>query len=184
MPFPKLAAALALTALAEADEDRAVTAVTALRERASAAELEAGTLRTEVARLTADLGVQTALAAAAGAAAIDSLIADAYKSGKLGHGKDAEGRNTPDELESLLRDYGKTAGRDKLAAKLSAMPARIPVGITPIVSQVKEAERQTGDGKLDEAAIARTAASMGIPVDELRSRLGLPPLLAVAGGAR
>lgn len=183
MPFPKLAAALVLTALSESDEDRAVTAVTALRERAAAAELDAGQQRAEVTRLTAELAVQTAIANTAGAAAMDALIADAYKVGKLGYGKDAEGKNTPDPLESLLRDFGKAAGRDALAAKLTAMAPRIPIAQAPIVNSTTELPRQPAP-QLDEAAIARSAASMGIPVNELRGRMGLPPLLAVAGGAQ
>ncbi len=184
MPFPRLAAALALSALADTDEDRAVEAVTALRSRASAAELEAGTLRVEVTRITGELALQTALAASASAAALDALIADAYKAGKLGYGKDAAGANTPDELESLLRDFGKTAGRDKLAAKLSAMPARIPVGQAPIVNTVTEPAKAVLSLVYSDAQIASVAEQLGVPVAEVRTRLGLPAVAQVAGGAR
>ncbi len=181
MAFTRLAAALALTALAEPDEDRAVAAVTALRERAAAAELDAGQLRTEVTRLTAELAVQTTLAATAAAAAIDSLIADGYKAGKLAYGKDAEGKNTPDPIESLLRDFAKASGavgRDRLAAKLSEMPARVPVGVPPITLETKEPPRQLAAVPND-AQLAAVAAQMGIPLNSLRANYGLPPV----GGA-
>lgn len=181
--FPKLAAALALTSLGDTDEDRAVAAVTALRERAAAAELDAGTQRAEVVRLTSELAAQTALAATASAAATDALIAEAYKAGKLCHGKDAEGKPTPDALEQLLRDYGKTAGRDKLAAKLSEMQARIPLGARP-VDQAGEPPRPAPFAIPSDAQLASLAASMGVPVDDVRAKYGLPPLGQAAGGAR
>lgn len=175
MAFTRLAAALALAALAEPDEDRAVAAVTSLRERAAAAELDAGQLRTENARLTSELAVQTALAAAASAAATDALIADAYKAGKLGHGKDAEGKNTPDPIESLLRDYGRAAGRDALAAKVTAMPVRIPLGVPPIAVATPEPARQLAAVPSD-TQLAVTAAQMGVPVNDLRAQYGLSPI--------
>lgn len=182
MAFPRLAAALALTVLGEGDEDRAVAAVTALRERATASELDAATLRRENERLTSELRVQTELATRAQGEAIDSLIADAYKAGKLCYGKDAEGKSTPDALESLLRDFGKTAGRDALVAKLTAMKSVIPVGQPPIVNDTKEAPRQLAVVPTD-AEIRRAAQQMGVPEDDLRARYSLPPL-AMAGGAR
>lgn len=184
MPFPKLAAALALAALTESDEDRAVTAVTGLRERAAAAELDAGTQRAEVTRLTAELAVQTTLAATAGAAATDALVAEAYKSGKLLYGKDAEGKNTPDALESLLRDYGKTAGRDKLAAKLSEMSARAPLGQPAIAATTTEAPKAQLAAVPTDIQLAATAAQLGIPVNDLRAQYGLAPLGQAAGGVR
>lgn len=183
MAFTKLAAALALTALAESDEDRAVTAVTGLRERAAAAELDAGTLRAENARL---VGENTRLSAEVGtaqASAIDSLIADAYKAGKLTHGKDAEGKNTPHAMEDLLREYGKTAGRDKLAAKISALPQIIPIGTPAISTTVKEPERQLRAVPSDEE-IRNTALQCGIPEDQLRASYGLQPITRAAGGSQ
>lgn len=183
MPFPKLAAALALSALTEADEGSAVAAVEGLRQRASAAELDAGTLRKDVQRLTAELAIQTELASRAQTEAIDGMIADAYKSGKLCHGKDAEGKNTPDALESLLRDFGKSAGRDALAAKLTAMKAVVPVGVSPIVNNVSDPPRQLAAVPSD-AEIRRAAQQMGVPEDDLRARYGLPALTLAAGGVR
>jgi len=178
MAFKNLAAALALAALTESDEDRAVTAVTALRERAAAAELDAGQQRAEVTRLTGELAIQTKLAEAATASVIDSLIADAYASGKLAHGKDADGKDTPDPTEDLLRGYGKDAGRDKLAAKLSAMAAKIPLGKTPVATTVKEPERAPLVSVPTDAELSAMARRMGVPINDLRAQYGLAPLAA------
>jgi hypothetical protein len=184
MAFNKLAAALALTALAEGpDEDRAVTAVEGLRQRASAAELDAGTLRKENERLTAELGIQTALAARAATEAVDALIADGYKTGKLSYGKDAEGKNTPDALEPLLRDYGKAAGRDALAAKLTAMRSVVPIGQRPLEG-VSEPAKTTLSSVPSDAQLAATAAQLNVPLNDLRAQYGLAPVGQVAGGAR
>lgn len=183
MPFTRLAAALALTALTDADEDRAVAAVTALRERAAAAELDAGQQRAEVTRLTAELAVEKAARAVADGAALDALIADAYKAGKLCHGKDAAGANTPDALESLLRDFGKTAGRDKLAAKLSEMSSRIPLGQPAIASTTTEPPRQLAAVPTD-AQLLSMATQLGLTLDQVRANYGLPPLAQAAGGAK
>lgn len=184
MALMKLAAALALTALTEGpDEDRAVTAVEGLRQRASAAELDAGTLRKDNERLTAELGVQTALAARAATEVIDALIADAYAAGKLSHGKDAESKNTPDALESLLRDFGRTSGRDALSAKLTAMRAVVPLGQRP-VEGVSEAAKTTLTSVPTDAQLAETARSIGVPLNDLRAQYGLAPVGVAAGGAR
>lgn len=179
--FPKLTAALALASLTDADEDRAVGAVTALRERVSAAELDAGTLRADNARLTAELAVQTQLATQAATAAIDGLLADAYKAGKLVHGKDAEGKNTPDGLESLLRDYGVSAGRDKLAAKLTGMKSVVPIGQRQLTPEVGEPAKTALVSVPTDAEIARAAAQLQVPENDLRAQYGMP-LLAAGGG--
>lgn len=180
--FPKLMAALALTSLTEADEDRAVGSVTALRERVSAAELDAGTLRADNARLTAELAVQTQLATQAATAAIDGLLADAYKAGKLIHGKDAEGKNTPDGLESLLRDYGVSAGRDKLAAKLTGMKSVVPIGQRQLTPEVGEPAKTALVSVPTDAEIARAALQLGVPENDLRANYGMP--LVASGGTK
>lgn len=183
MAFPKLAAALALTVLTEAEEDRAVSAITQLRERASAAELDASTLRRDVTRLTGELAAQTALVTQAGASELNRLISDAYASGKLAHGKDAEGKNTPDPLEDILRDLGVTpTGREKLATKLTAMKPQIPIGQVPIVTQIADPARPALTSAPTDAEIASVASQLGIPVDDMRARYRLPPLSA--GGSR
>lgn len=183
MAFTLLMAALGLPTLTDADEARAVSVVTALRERSAAAELDAGQQRAEVTRLTAELVVEKAARAVADGAALDALIADAYKAGKLVYGKDAAGANTPDTLESLLRDYGKTAGRDKLATKLTEMPARIPLGQPAITTTTTEPPRQLAAVPSD-AQIANVAMQLGLTIDQVRANYGLPPLAQAAGGAR
>lgn len=178
MAFPRLQAALGLTALAEPDDERAAAAVAALQQRAATAELDAGTQRAEVTRLTAELKVQTELAARAASEAISVLIAEAYKAGKLVHGKDAEGKPTPDALEALLRGFGQTSGREALAAKLAAMHVIIPLGKRPLEG-TQEPERKLAAVPTD-AQLAATAAEMGVPINDLRAQYGLP---AIGGAA-
>lgn len=178
MALIRLAAVLGLAALTDADEPAAVTAAEGLRARALSAETDAAVARTENARLTAELAAQTALAAVAGVAAMNRVIADAYTSGKLGYGKDAAGANTPDELESLLRDYGKAAGVDALTAKVSKMAVRIPVGQRQLTADIKEPARETGPVSAlhDEALVASVAAQLGITVEQYRAnaaRMGI-----------
>ena len=181
--FNRLAAALKLPALAaESDEDPALAAVTALQQRAVTAELDLGQQRAEVTRLTADNTRLTTLAAAAAASAIDTLIADAYKGGKLAYTKDAEGKNVPDALESLLRDFGKLSGRDALSGKLTAMKQVVPLGVTAVSTQVGEPAKSPLLSVPTDEQIASAAAQMGVPEDELRARYGKSP--RVAGGAR
>src|ERR1051325_9522285 len=134
---PKLAAALKLSA--DADDDSALTAVTTLQQRAATAELELATAGREVTRLTGEVTRLTREVEAAGAAALDGIIEGAYKSGKLAYGKDSDGKNTPDPMESLLREYGKTAGRPALESKLSSMRAVVPVGTPPVAEKAGEA---------------------------------------------
>lgn len=181
--FNRLAAALKLPALvAESDEDPALSVVTALQQRAVSAELDAGQQRAEVTRLTAENTRLTTLADAAAASAIDSLIADGYKAGKLSYGKDADGKNVPDALESLLRDFGKLSGREALAAKLAAMKQVVPIGVTPVSTQVGEPAKTALLSVPTDEQIAYSAAQLGVPEDDVRARFGKPP--RVAGGAR
>jgi hypothetical protein len=191
MAFAKLAAALALAALSEGDEDGAVRAVTGLRERASAAELDATQLRAEVTRLTGEVTSLRTLVSAAQGAVLDGHIAEAYKSGRLAHGKDAEGKNTPDAMESLLREYGASAGADKLAAKIAAKKVVVPVGQAPVslgAGQPPRTEHKNEDPSItpvpSDETIALQASQLGIPVNQLRARWGKPPLAALQGGSQ
>ncbi len=171
MAFPKLAAALALTALSESDDDRAASAVAGLRERATAAELDAAQQRAEATRLSAELAVQAGIAQLAATEAMDRLIADAYTSGKLAYGRDAAGKPTPSPMESLLRDYGKAAGRDKLSAKITEMQQVVPLGVRPLAGTT-EPEKTTLASVPSDEQLAATAAQLGIPVEQLRARYG------------
>lgn len=174
----KLAAALALTTLTEADEDRAVAGVTALRERATSAELSAATLQRDVTRLTGELAIAQAAVTAASAQALDGVIAEAYAAGKLAHGKDAEGKNTPDPLEDLLRAHGKAAGRDSLIAKVKAMKVVVPIGVPPIALAAGDPPKTTGADawRPTDAELAANAEQMGVPLNDLRANWGLAPI--------
>ena len=179
MNFARLAAALKLAALSESDEDAAVTAVTTLQQRAATAELELATSSREVTRLTGEVTRLTKEVEAAGVAALDGLIEGAYKSGKLVYGKDAEGKNTPDPMESLLRDFGKLSGRPALEAKLAAMRAAVPVGVPPVSTTTPEAPKTTLHAVPTDQQIRDAANQLGVSENEMRTRMGLQPI----GGA-
>lgn len=178
--FPRLATALKLAALSESDEDAAVTAVTTLQQRAATAELELATASREQTRLTGEVARLTKEVETAGAAALDGLIEGAYRAGKLAHGKDAEGKNTPDPMESLLREHGRLSGRPALEAKLSSMRAVVPVGVAPVASTTTEAAKSTTLAAVpSDQQIRDTATQLGVPENSIRARYGLAPI----GGA-
>lgn len=179
MNFARLAAALKLAALSESDEDAAVTAVTTLQQRAATAEIELATSSREVTRLTGEVTRLTKEVEAAGVAALDGIIDGAYKSGKLAYGKDAEGKNTPDPMESLLRDFGKLSGRPALEAKLAAMRATVPVGVPPVSTTTPEAPKTTLHAVPTDQQIRDAANQLGVSENEMRTRMGRQPI----GGA-
>lgn len=176
---PKIAAALKLAA--DADDESAVAAVNALSTRAVTAELDLRTAQAEITRLTAENARLTKEVEVAGAAALDGLIEGAYKSGKLAYGKDAEGKNTPDPMESLLRDYGQLKGRKGLEAKLAAMTARIPVGKAPVVESTTEPPKTTLHAAPTDQQIRDAATQLGVSENDMRARYGMAPV--AAGGA-
>lgn len=178
--FNRLATALKLAALSESDEDAAVTAVTTLQTRAVTAEAELGLQRAEVTRLTTENARLAKEVEVAGAAALDGLIEGAYKSGKLAYGKDAEGKNTPDPNEELLRDLGKLKGGPALSAHIAKMRAVVPVGVAPIVEKTTEAAKATTLAVAPTEQQIRDAANqLGVPENDMRARYGLAPI----GGA-
>lgn len=178
--FTRLATALKLTALSESDEDAAVTAVTALQTRAVSAEAELGLQRAEVTRLTSENTRLAKEVEVAGAAALDGLIEGAYKSGKLAHGKDAEGKNTPDPNEELLRDLGRLKGRPALAAHIEKMRAVVPVGIPPVSTTTTEPPKATLAAVPTDQQIRDAATQLGVSENEMRARYNLP---AIGGAA-
>lgn len=179
--FPRLATALKLAALSESDEDAAVTAVTTLQQRAATAELELATATREQTRLAAEVTRLTAEVATAGAVALDGLIAGAYTAGKLAYGKDDKGGNTPDPMESLLREHGRLSGRPALEAKLASMRAVIPVGVTPVANTTTEAAKSTTLAAVpSDQQIRETATQLGVPENSIRARYGLAPIGGVA----
>lgn len=168
--FPKLAAALKLPALTDADEDQAVSVIQTLSTRALEAELQVRQLTADVATLTADrdrLRRETELASAS---AMDALIEDAYKAGKLAYGKDADGKNTPDALESMLRDFGKAKGREALGAKLVQMRATVPVGQRVLTDEIKQPPKSLAATDDVDAALQELSRNTGLPIDQLRAR--------------
>lgn len=177
--FTRLATALKLAALSESDEDAAVTAVTTLQTRAVSAEAELGLARADVTRLTTENARLVKEVEAAGAAALDGLIEGAYKSGKLAYGKDAEGKNTPDPNEELLRDLGKLKGGPALSAHIGKMRAVVPVGVAPVVEKTTEPPKATLAAVPSDQQIRDTATQLGVSENDMRARYGLAPI----GGA-
>lgn len=178
MAFPRIAAALKLAA--ESDEDAMLAAVTALQTRAVQAEADLGLARADVTRLTADNTRLAKEVEVAGAAALDGLIEGAYKSGKLAFGKDAEGKNTPDPNEELLRDLGKLKGGPALSTHIGKMRAVVPVGVPPIVEKTTEPAKATTLAEVpSDQQIRDTATQLGVPENSIRARYGLAPI----GGA-
>lgn len=134
MRFPRLAAALALAANDELDENRAVEAVEALQRRALAAETERANLATQLATRTTELAQATAAitvaTAAAGKIRIDAILTEAYRAGKLGYRR-VEGSKEalPDKREARLRRIaGEKDGLTALQAEIDEMEETVPVG--------------------------------------------------------
>lgn len=125
--FPRVAAALQLTALSESetDESRVLAAVEALRQRAITAETNLATTRTQLTQ--AETAVATLTAAQVGSQIATVLETDGYRAGKLVHGRDGEGKPTPSPLESFLRDLGLKGGMAVMKAQLAAMPKIVPL---------------------------------------------------------
>jgi hypothetical protein len=169
MPFPRLAAALKLSVLTEADEPAAVTAVEGLAARALEAEIKVRELTADKATLTAERDAAVKARDVAQSSVLDAVIADGYATGKLGYGKDAEGKSTPDALESMLRDLGAAKGADAVKAKLTAMRISVPVGQRQLTGDIKEPGRALGnyDSVLD-SELQIASQQLGIPVDQLR----------------
>jgi hypothetical protein len=174
---PKIAAALKLSV--DVDDESAATAVTTLQTRAVTAEAELGLQRAEVARLTTENARLAKEVEVASATALDGLIEGAYKSGKLAHGKDAEGKSTPDPNEELLRDLGRLKGRAALSAHIEKMRAVIPVGVPPISTTTTEAPKTTLAAVPTDQQIHDAATQLGVSENDMRVRYGLQPI----GGA-
>lgn len=174
MMFKRLAAALKLTALTEADEDRAVATIEGLSERALNAEVRLREVSAELATVTTERDRLRGEVEIANAGALNALIEDAYKAGKLGYGKDGAGKNTPDPLESMLRDLGVSKGREALAAKITAMRVTIPIGHRVLTEQI---EHPTDDRQLHadqtDAEMVKVANQLGVPVERMRERRAL-----------
>lgn len=181
MAFTRLAAALGLTALADTDEDRAVTVAEGLRTSKLAAEQERDTARAALATATKE---RDEALAARDVGKVDALLTGAYRDGKLRYGRDEAGKAIPSAREARLRSIAKRDGVDALTAELAEMESVVPVGERGPLAQAREPER-TGPALASvpsDQQLAATALQLGIPVDTIRARFGLAPL--AAGGAR
>lgn len=130
--FHRLAVALGLTALSEENEHgnaHILAAVEALRQRAVTAETKLST--TEGKLTLAESAVATLTSASVGLQIDAALQAEGYRTGKLKHGRDAEGKPTPSPLESFLKDLGSKGGIAVMKAQLAAMPVLVPVNQRP-----------------------------------------------------
>lgn len=175
--FPRLAAALSLSALAEeAHEGLAVTAVQALRESALNAQIEAREAKAALTELSTQLAAANKRCETLSAGAFDRVIEDAYADGKLGYGKDGAGKNTPDVLEEMLREHGAAKGIESLKAKIAAMKVVIPAGQRLQVSGVAEPAKlravPSAEVGSDEEFAGpddqRVADALGIKVEDMR----------------
>ena len=163
MAFPKLAAALALTALSdEGDETRAVVVVQTLT-------MERDTLRTQLAEARTELATtKTALADAtksAREAGISAVIEDAYRSGKLAIKRDEKGKRIAGKVETQLRKHGETLGVDALRDYVAEMPEIVPVGQRALADETEEPERMefaAGDDATLAKEFANVAAQLGV----------------------
>lgn len=172
--LPRLAAVLGLTALTDADDDRAVTIAEGLRQGKLAAEQERDTARTEL--VTARAERDTALAAR-DAGKTDDLIAGAYRDGKLRWGRDETGKAVPSEREARLRRIGKEKdGLAALTAELAEMDVVVPVGQRAAALDARE-PAQTIHAPASAVPtmeqLQATADGLGIPVAKLAARYGI-----------
>lgn len=125
----RLAAVLGLSALTAAEEDRAVANVEEMRRGRLAAEQERDTARTRVTQLETELktaktsGLKTA---------VDAVLNEGYRTGRLVFGRDSENKALPDNFEPMLRQLAEHSGVDKLQATLATMPVRVPLGQHPL----------------------------------------------------
>lgn len=166
MAFPRLAAVLGLTALAEADEDRAVTIAEGMRQRALAAEQERDAARTELGQAKTALAVSTAAGAKV---RVDAAIGGAYRDGKLKWARDDAGKATPSARELRLRKIAERDGLDALTAELAEMDVIVPVGQRLSVDAAVEPDRTLH--AVDPAAnpyLASVAEQLGLKVEDMQ----------------
>lgn len=151
MLFHRLAAALGLAALGEADEDRALAAVSALQARANTATSDLATARASLTQ--AEAAVRTLTAAQLGVQVDAILQAEGFSKGKIRRSHDSAGQLTVGPVETFIRKLGADAGLEVMKAQLAAMPVIVPLG-----------QRQAELGK--EPAITVLGAEEGEGLDE------------------
>lgn len=176
MRFHRLAAALRLAALDDADEGSAVLAVEALERRALAAEQERNTLQIKLAEaINKVTQAEAALAVAVATGVkvqVDALINQGYQDRKLGYGHDEFGAPTPSRKEARLRRIASGPnGLAELEAELAEMEVTGPAFRGPMQSTTVAAPGATpgvGASELnDNPYLAQTAAQLGIKVEDM-----------------
>lgn len=178
MAWIRLAAALGLTALNEADEGAAVDAVTALRTRLASAEQQLGTATADLTAARAQLTAAQAGIAAAGRVRLDGLIQDGIRVGKLQVVRGEDGQPRASAAETRLRRIGAEAnGLAQVEAELAEMPVIVPVGKRPVAATAGEERKQPlalagADAQLD-AELENVAAQLGLKVEDMRAFQGL-----------
>jgi hypothetical protein len=160
MAFPRLAAVLKLTALAETDEPSAVAAVEALERRALTAESKLATTQMELTAATAGL-------AAASKIRIDDLLSGCYRAGKLKHGRDAAGLATPSPREERLRKIAARDGIVALEAELAELDVIVPVGQRLQVETVGAPPASTAAPEGANPNFQRVADQLGLKVEDM-----------------
>lgn len=172
--LPRLAAVLGLTALTDADDDRAVTIAEGLRQGKLAAEQERDAARNE---LTAARTERDAALAARDSGKTDDLIAGAYRDGKLRWGRDESGKAIASPREARLRKIAKEKdGLAALVAELAEMDVVVPVAQRPQALDAREPDKTVHappSGVPTREQLQATADSLGIPVAKLEARYGI-----------
>jgi hypothetical protein len=171
MKFHRLAVALGLSALDEADEDRALTAVEALSRRATTAEQELATSRRDLGAAQAQLAAAQTGIQAAGKIRIDGIISAATAAGKIKAVRNAAGEPVMSAKETRLRRIAaEPGGIAQLEAEIAELDVIVPVGQRLQIEEVEAPKRTTiaavKDGALANAMQA-IADQLGIKVEDM-----------------
>lgn len=175
MRFPLLLAALALPStggaadLSEADDNRLAGVVTELRS-----ELAAATEERDTAIKDRDAALKEATELKAKIAKLDgdkveSVLAAAYKAGKLLRRKDENGKDAPSLREPRLRRIAKEGGIAELEAELAEMPVVAPLGANGAVLAEADPNPKATVGAIPSSVLANTAKQLGLKPEELET---------------
>ena len=178
--FHRLAVALGLTALSEENEHgnaQILGAVEALRQRAVTAETKLATTESKLS--LAETAVTTLTAASVGQQIDAVLQSEGYRTGKLKHGHDAEGKQTASPLESFLKELGTKGGLAVLKAQLAAMPVVVPVAQRP-QSELVAQPALTVIGETDENGLTENNPYLRNAAEQTGQKVG--DLVAFAKG--
>lgn len=186
MKYARLAAALALSALDEPQEDAALAAVNGLRNRAASAEQERDTARAQLTAAQAELTAAKAAVAIAGATRLDAMIGEAIRVGKIPVTRDAQGQPQASAMERRLRKIGlEPGGLSQVEQELAELPTIVPTLAStppqalitpPPPKELAPAPAEAGKLTIEQieahnptfaAALRAHAAGAGIPLDKM-----------------